>query len=56
MDAFDTLFVDDFAGFEFDAAEDAAVAEEVHVFADDDGGGDVGEAFGDFEVDGLGFA
>ena len=26
LDAFDTLFVDDFTGFEFDAAEDAAVA------------------------------
>ena len=26
------------------------------MFADDDGGGDVGEAFGDIEIDGLGFA
>ena len=56
MDAFDALLVDDFAGFEFDAAEDAAIAEKIHVFADDDGGGDVGEAFWDIEIDGLGFA
>lgn len=56
LDAFDTLFVDDFAGFEFDAAKDAAVPEEVHVLADDDRGGDVGEAFWDFEIDGFGFA
>jgi hypothetical protein len=56
LGALDALLVDDLAGLELDAAQDAAVAEEIHVLADDERRGDVGQAFGDVEVHRRGLA